>query len=145
MNITLAPAEIALFLLLIALLVLVFYLIRLAKTASETLRHSRGLISTFQIQMEDIRKESQVLFERVNSISANFENKLEKTDPLFQAIENVGEILDYKTAAAEQKCHLPRYKEKLRTVELQENLGVIDLAECALSILKICKKLNGRN
>jgi len=141
MTITLSLADIGLFLVFILLMALIIYSVRLVITIRETLHKSQKLMDSIHIQMIEIGDETHDLFQKANSITANLESKLVNTDPIFQAIEDVGVTLKSKTAAFKQSSLRPHYIAE-NSSAMDHKLNATDLLECAMSILKIWNKTN---
>ena len=118
----------------------IYYLFRLVITTRETLNKAQGLIDTMQHQVVDIGDKSQRLFHKANLISANLEDKLLSTDPIFQAIEDIGVTLTTKTSSMRENSLLQKtYVES--SISDSQKLGATDLLEITLSILKMWNQI----
>jgi len=86
----------------IAFVVLCGFLISLLKTAQRSLVTAQSAMQEVKETVEDLQGEVKKLAESVNETAEDIRGKLQSTDPLFHAVQDVGIMLSEVTSTARQ-------------------------------------------
>lgn len=106
------PSEIIFLVIGIAIVVLVIFLVRTLFIAGKTLKKVNHLIVSVQKQVDNLGHEPRNLLRNVNDISSDFNSKMKCLNPLFGAVEDVGEGLQFKTNSFKERFQQNRVKEE---------------------------------
>lgn len=90
--------EISVIIIALAFAALIIYLIGLIRTLQVMLRQMSQLSSQLDTQLSDTGGEVKKIVEHTNQVSADIRMKMASLNSLFRAVENVGDVLEYKTA-----------------------------------------------
>jgi uncharacterized protein YoxC len=88
--------EISVAVIAVAFVLLVIYLIVMLKTLKSTLNQVNYLIFDARKQLDEMGTEAKKIIDHTNQISLDLKYKMETLNPLFQSVENIGEVLEDK-------------------------------------------------
>jgi uncharacterized protein YoxC len=115
--------EISVAVIAIAFVVLVIYLILLSKAIRVTLHQVNQTLVGVRQELEGINGQAQKVLEHTNEISFDLKRKSEALNPLFNALANVGEILEHKTYVLKKEA-LASSHEEGRSIKINsEEIG----------------------
>lgn len=99
------------------------------------------LLISLQKQIDSLGSETKELVHSVNQISEDILYKMQSTNPLFQALSNLGEGLEYKSLSYKEKISwLNRKKEPgFATGNKEIFCNVLDLALAGVKIWRSLK------
>jgi uncharacterized protein YoxC len=86
----------------VAFVVLCGFLISLLKTAQRSLVTARSAMQEVKETVEGLQEEVKKLAESVNVVADDIKGKLQSTDPLFDAVQDVGIMLSEVTGTARE-------------------------------------------
>jgi uncharacterized protein YoxC len=86
----------------IAFVVLCLFLISLLKTAQSSLLTAQSAMQEVKETVEGLQGEVKKLAESVNGVADDIRGKLQSTDPLFDAVQDVGLLLSEVTGTARE-------------------------------------------
>ncbi|MBA3722362.1 MAG: DUF948 domain-containing protein [Parachlamydiaceae bacterium] len=95
--------EISIAIIAVAFVVLVIYLVATLKSLGITLGQVNITLSDGRKQIDDVLEETKKVIEHTNNISADIQKKVEYFDPLFKTVEDLGGILEHRTASFREK------------------------------------------
>lgn len=84
----------------VAFVVLCAFLISLLRTAQRSLITAQSAMQEVKETVEGLQGEVKKLAETVNFVANDITGKLRRTDPLFEAVQDVGQILSEVTGTA---------------------------------------------
>ncbi|MBA2369524.1 MAG: DUF948 domain-containing protein [Candidatus Protochlamydia sp.] len=88
--------EISVAVIAVAFVFLVIYLIVLLKSLKSTMNQVNFLIFDARKQLDEMGGEAKKIIDHTNQISLDLKYKMETLNPLFQSVENIGEVLEDK-------------------------------------------------
>lgn len=86
-----------------AFVILVIYLITMIKALNTTLGQVNQTLSETRKQMDELGGQALKVIEHTNQISYDVKKKIEAIDPVFNAVEDVGEILEHHTSSLKKE------------------------------------------
>lgn len=89
----------------VAFVVLCAFLISLLRTAQRSLITAQSAMQEVKETVEGLQGEVKKLAETVNFVASDITGKLRRTDPLFEAVQDVGQILSQVTGTARVATH----------------------------------------
>ncbi|RED56770.1 DUF948 domain-containing protein [Cohnella lupini] len=89
----------------VAFVVLCGFLISLMKTAQRSLVTAQSALQEVKETVEGLQGEVKKLAENVNDVAGDIRGKLQSTDPLFSAVQDVGIMLSEVTGTAREAAH----------------------------------------
>ncbi len=119
------PVELAILLSALAFVVLVIFLARALHKTSKTLER-------IQKQLDDLGNEPKEFLQHTNQIASDIQSKMKCLDPLFYALSNVGEGLEYKTSAFRDISLCRCCRAKLDSANTEQESTVMKYAHLAL-------------
>lgn len=146
--------EVSLAVIAVAFVLLVIYLIVTLKTLKLTLNQVGYFIFDARKQLDEMGVEAKKAIDHANQISVDLKYKMDTLNPLFQSVENIGEVLEGKAETFKKKF------EQIRTInsisplnihrrDLSEDLTgpkaiVPDILELASLGIRLWQKLKKR-
>lgn len=100
--------EISIAVIAFAFAALVIYLIAMTKVIRGLLGQVHQMLMQVRMQMVDLSGETKKLIEETNQMAADLKDKMEALNPIFRALENVGDVLEHKSAAFKQDSFAAR-------------------------------------
>ncbi|WP_025677909.1 DUF948 domain-containing protein [Paenibacillus massiliensis] len=94
--------EISVFIIALAFVVLVLYLVKTLKAAQGSLDRVSVTLEEVQKTVDELSYEVKQTIRHANGITADVEQKMKKIDPVITSVENLGEVLSELTSAAKQ-------------------------------------------
>jgi|GEM_PF-3190066 len=88
----------------IAFVALVIYLIMTSRALNATLYEVNQMLIDLRKQLDGTGGEAQKLVEHTNHITLGLKQKIEALNPLFNAVANLGEILEHKAVALKEEA-----------------------------------------
>lgn len=131
------PVEIAVLVCALAFVVLVVFLINFLCTLCKTLTALRK-------QVEDLGHEPRDILHHTHEVVADVQGKMKCLDPLFHAISNVGEGLEFKTSAFKEVSICRCCKAKLDAANAGEENTAMRFMRLALVATRIWQDLQSR-
>lgn len=150
MIIELSVAVIAL-----AFAALVIYLIAMFKSIQQLIHQMNQTLIQMRTQVNDLSNEAKKTIEQTNHIGVDITKKIEAFNPLFNALENVGDILENKSEALKHKMLVEHPSEhplftssnsktaSASAEELNKLAGVLELVGMGVSLWQKLKKRRG--
>ncbi len=86
----------------VAFVVLCGFLISLLKTAQRSLVTAQSALQEVKETVEGLQGEVKKLAENINDVAGDIRGKLQSTDPLFSAVQDVGILLSEVTGTARE-------------------------------------------
>ncbi|TLS38962.1 DUF948 domain-containing protein [Pseudalkalibacillus caeni] len=77
----------------IAFAVLTYFLVKVLKSAEDTLNHTAETVDNLQTQLDGITKETTVLLHKTNLLAEDIQDKSNALDPTFEAVKEMGDSL----------------------------------------------------
>lgn len=144
MIIELSVAVIAL-----AFAALVIYLIAMFKSVQQLLGQMNQMIIHMRTQVDDLSGEAKKVIEQTNHIGSDLTKKIGAFNPLFKALENVGDILENKSATLKHKTLVEEplehtfsasSKSSKSEEEINKLAGVLELVGMGISLWQKLRK-----
>ena len=111
----------------LAFVILVGYLVVLIKSIRQTLK-----------EVDSTLMESKQTMEQTKLLGADLNKKMEALDPLFHSVENLGDIIEYKTALYKARQHLAECEEEEGKVKASDFIAIADVG------IRLWNKINKR-
>ncbi len=137
--------EISVAVIAVAFVILVIYLIVMMTALRVTLRQVNFTLIEGRKHLEDVSVEVKKVIALTHEVSADLKGKMESLDSVFNSVDNMGEILEQKTAALkcdilEQKTAALKAEQRLQTPELNRVADVLELATLGVRLWQNLKK-----
>lgn len=138
------PLEISFLVIALAFVVLVIFLGKFLHTTCKTLQKVTQTLEAVQRQVDDLGHEPRNIFQRTNEIACDVQAKMKCIDPLFRALSNVGEGLEFKTSMYRDVSICRCCKAKLDASNAFEENNVTRCIRLALLGIRILQDLKTR-
>lgn len=135
-------SEIIFLVIAIAFVALVGFLIFLIVKANQTLVKVNGILESVQ---KNLTQDPKNLIQNANELSTNIVFKMKCLDPLFNALANIGQGLEFKTNNFKENMLLKSLKERIEDNHEKDKTGISDAVDCAVLGLNLWKKYKGQN
>jgi uncharacterized protein YoxC len=112
--------EISIAVIALAFVALVIYLITLFKSIRITLGQVNQTLVEARKQLGEIGGQAQKVMEHTNQISFDLKQKVDAFTPIFNAVSNAGEILDYKSSALKKEFLAASEENDLSDADLEK-------------------------
>lgn len=146
--------EISVAVIAIAFVVLIIYLITIIRALRNTLGQVDQTLVEVRKQLSEVGGQAQKVMEHTNQMSFDLKRKVESFHPIFNAVNNAGEILEHKTSILKKdffnfssgKCDLSdeSFEEKKKFYQAQGLTTVATILELASIGLCLWQKLKKR-
>jgi uncharacterized protein YoxC len=137
----------------LAFVALVIYLIVMIKSLRVTLGQVNQTLVEARKQLGEVGTQAQKVIEQTNHISADLKHKVEAFNPIFNAVNQAGQILEHKATALkkdllhtqEESFHadLPISGEKKKQTQMKGLMtaaAILELASIGMSLWEKLKK-----
>lgn len=122
----------------LAFIALVFYLIDLIKSSKKTLAQSNQMLNDAYKEIDQLGGETKKLLEHLNHISIDIQTKMEALDPIFNSIEELGNVLESKTTSLKETLISPAKKETVEPLAPNKDILVKkDLAKAIADTVEL--------
>lgn len=130
--------EISVAVIALAFTALVFYLIAFIRSSQVTLGQVNQTLSDARKQIDQLSGEAKKVIEHANQMSTDLQTKMETLDPIFNAVEDLGNLLENKTNSLKEKLKSPTTKETVEPLASKQELPIKkDLAKAIADTVEL--------